>query len=1261
MKIGLENSIERTKPATSSKPRPPRLGHRCVASAALLLAFIVLLAGTAQAQTVTRIDRLRPNGNTSISTEVGGEFRVRIAFSPSATGLESDELEITNGTVSSFEQRVLGLLNIWLVVIAVDQSASTVTVKVPAGVVSTSDGDNEAAEVTYTVVPALTATLTTTATEPAISGFRVTLTFSESVEQPHGEVEANTWRFDAQSDVRVTGPSYDWHQRISNTEFRYHWNSSSIQNRSVGTITFSLPRNMVATGLNTDVWNSASSIEIKIGKRSVSFDQATYSVDEGDGVEVKVVLNADPLQTVVIPLIATPQGGADASDFSGVPDDVTFNAGETEQSFTFSAADEYIADEGESVKLSFDTTDTSWPAIIKKGSRAETTVTIVDDTDTTPPVLSTATVNGTSLVLTYDETLDTGSVPSTGAYSVKVNGGSGTAPANVAISGSAVTLTLATAVTTGQTVTVSYAVPTSNPVQNLDRLDAEALTDQAVTNNTGNDAATGAPTISGTAQVGQTLTASTSGIADADGLTTVIYRYQWIRVDGGNETSLSGATSSTYTLVSTDQGDKVKVKVFFTDDAGFSETLTSDAYPASGTIEAAEKKITTPTPRLGLFIEGSPFLQALFRDVPAGHDGTTAFTVLIAFSERISTTAEQMQQAVMVTGGTVTSAQEVSGLGDRWEITVTPNSNADVSISLPATALCSAAGAICSSNDSKKLVVGISTSISRVPLTARFEEVPAGHHSTTPFALQLAFSEPIDTTAAALTQALTATNATITSVQQVDDRSDLWEITLTPNSNEAVSLSLPPTASCDSDNAVCTAGGWRLSAGIAISIPRAPLTAHFEEVPEEHIGILFTLQLAFSEPIGSTAATLRQALTVTGGRMNSLQRVEGRNDLWEIQIQPDAADVSISLPQTTSCDDEDAICTPEVLSQSHPQENDAQADIPFSGYLMPHTLDKTGGEDQTGPASTQLAESFVVVASDEEGAAMADVIVTFTVSAGGGMLSANTDADPCTFESSQTSITAITDANGQAATRLTLGSEAGTNTVDISVAGLEPEPFTATATEQATPRTLTKVCGEDQEGTVGELLAKPFVVFVSDENDAALAGVAVAFAVTAGGGTLSTTTETTNADGYALTYLTLGSELGTNTVTATVEGLAPVTFTATGQASPLASLFDAFQNGSGKLIALPDHPQLAQNAPNPFNSQTVLAYFLPVAGPVRLEVFSLTGQRVAVLRHGLQQAGFHQHRWSGRDDAGRSVASGLYLYRLVTDEVVLTRKLMLLR
>ena len=325
-----------------------------------------------------------------------------------------------------------------------------------------------------------------------------------------------------------------------------------------------------------------------------------------------------------------------------------------------------------------------------------------------------------------------------------------------------------------------------------------------------------------------------------------------------------------------------------------------------------------------------------------------------------------------------------------------------------------------------------------------------------------------------------------------------------------------------------------------------------------------------------------------------------------------------------------------------------------------HSLTKVSGDDQEGPASTQLAAPFVVSVLDQDSSPLAGVDVTFSVAAGGGMLSSTTDASPCTITSSTSSATATTDANGQAATRLTLGSEPGTNTVAATVEGLEPVTFTATAAEQAMPHRLTKVCGDSQEGTASILLAEPLVVLVSDEDGAAMAGVVVSFAVTAGGGTLSSTTATTNANGRARTRLTLGSEVGTNTVSATVEELEPVTFTAIGEESPLASLFDAFLGG-GKRVALPDRPQLAQNAPNPFNSQTILSYFLHASGPARGEVFALSGQRVAVLQQGPQQAGYHRLHWDGRDDAGRLVASGAYLYRLVTDDAVLTRKLILLR
>ena len=114
---------------------------------------------------------------------------------------------------------------------------------------------------------------------------------------------------------------------------------------------------------------------------------------------------------------------------------------------------------------------------------------------------------------------------------------------------------------------------------------------------------------------------------------------------------------------------------------------------------------------------------------------------------------------------------------------------------------------------------------------------------------------------------------------------------------------------------------------------------------------------------------------------------------------------------------------------------------------------------------------------------------------------------------------------------------------------------------------------------------------------------------------------------------------------------------------------DAFdQPGQAKLLALaremlglPSETELQQNAPNPFNSETIISWFLLEPGPVRLEVFSLTGQRLAVLHQGPLQAGFHRIHWDGRDDKGRPLASGVYLYRLVGAETVLTQKLTLLR
>ena len=131
------------------------------------------------------------------------------------------------------------------------------------------------------------------------------------------------------------------------------------------------------------------------------------------------------------------------------------------------------------------------------------------------------------------------------------------------------TLKVATGTPTGTTVTLGVVSRSGIP-----RSGGLLITVGAATTNT---AAMGAPTITGTAQVGKTLTAVITGITDADGLTSATYTYQWIRVDGTDEEDISGENSSTYTLVDADLGKTIKVKVSFTDDASNSETLTSAA------------------------------------------------------------------------------------------------------------------------------------------------------------------------------------------------------------------------------------------------------------------------------------------------------------------------------------------------------------------------------------------------------------------------------------------------------------------------------------------------------------------------------------------------------------------------------------------------------------------------------------------------------------------------------------------------------------
>ena len=104
-----------------------------------------------------------------------------------------------------------------------------------------------------------------------------------------------------------------------------------------------------------------------------------------------------------------------------------------------------------------------------------------------------------------------------------------------------------------------------------------------------NTRATGEPTISGAPQVGEILTVDANAIDDADGVGA--FSYQWIRVDGGTDTDITEATSSSYTLTSDDVGKKIRVRVSFTDGEGNAEQVTSDAWPSSGSIIAVSTAV----------------------------------------------------------------------------------------------------------------------------------------------------------------------------------------------------------------------------------------------------------------------------------------------------------------------------------------------------------------------------------------------------------------------------------------------------------------------------------------------------------------------------------------------------------------------------------------------------------------------------------------------------------------------------------------------
>lgn len=124
---------------------------------------------------------------------------------------------------------------------------------------------------------------------------------------------------------------------------------------------------------------------------------------------------------------------------------------------------------------------------------------------------------------------------------------------------------------------------------------------------------------------------------------------------------------------------------------------------------------------------------------------------------------------------------------------------------------------------------------------------------------------------------------------------------------------------------------------------------------------------------------------------------------------------------------------------------------------------------------------------------------------------------------------------------------------------------------------------------------------------------------------------------------------------------------AAGSTSGLSFAMDVgyWRNYAAGISAAPEIPgyiwSLNQNHPNPFNPITTISFSLSAGSRVRLEVYSVSGQRIRSLINEDRSAGSHEVLWDGRDATGRMVASGTYFARLVSDEGTLTKKMMLVK
>ena len=326
-------------------------------------------------------------------------------------------------------------------------------------------------------------------------------------------------------------------------------------------------------------------------------------------------------------------------------------------------------------------------------------------------------------------------------------------------------------------------------------------------------------------------------------------------------------------------------------------------------------------------------LTATFENVPLNHDGSTGFTFDAEFSNDVAIGyADMRDHAFTVTKGEVTRARRNEGQSDSWEITVEPEGNDAVTITLPGNRACASTGAICSKEDNPvQLSNSPSATIAgpaEVVVTTPTISI-AGGSGTEGDDDDINFTVTLDQAA---TDTVTVDYATSDGTADAGDDYTAKSGTLSfsaGTTSKTISVAIEDDIENESDETftvtLSNASGADLGTASATGTIRnrtvEPLTARFEGMPSEHDGSEFTFELHFSENPEAGYARLRDhAFTLSGNsKVNQARRkTQGSNQSWTIQVDPKGNErVTITLPATTNCNNSGAICTSDSRKLSH--------------------------------------------------------------------------------------------------------------------------------------------------------------------------------------------------------------------------------------------------------------------------------------------------------------------------------------------------------